>query len=171
MCTINFDQMAEPCEFLPDFTLYAGIKRASFQLEKGEKNGRLHWQIFLEFLYPVTVKSIINQTVAQGCKMHVSVDGAIAKRHPKAGRQYVYKGDAIDNHRYSYDYKFGWFEGHQPPIKSRIRPQENDWARPTLIANDRESAMECLKWQIKECQNYIKSGIEKSVEPVKFKII
>jgi len=163
MCTINFNQeLIDPCEALPDFTTYKGIKGATFQLERGGKKGRLHWQVFLEFEYPVTVKSIIKDTAEQNCQMHVSEDNG--HKHPKAGRNYVTKGECIDGHRYAWFKSIGWENNRKPNIKLRPFKEvalsvkydkiEDRYKSPT-----KENAMEWLKWGIKESQNYIKTKI------------
>ena len=124
MCTIQFDQnLADPCEALPDFTTYPGIKRATFQLERGEETQRLHWQIFLEFAYSQYAQSIINRTAEQGKKMHVDTRECNKNKHPKAGRNYVTKNQtAIPGTRYVYIKGLGWENNKEPTIKYKLQP-------------------------------------------------
>lgn len=168
LCTINFDnKLKDPMIALPDFTIYSGLKRATFQLERGEQLKRLHWQIFLEFKYPVSYKSIIKQTAEQGKQMHVSQDNT--NRHPNAGRAYCTKGKMINGHRYIIKGN-KWYISNP---KGEILGDENliEFKNPfktTAVVKPpemeryngdyekfREQAIRRLMWNMGECKNFI----------------
>lgn len=153
LCTINFDQRSNPLDVLPDFTILPGLKQVTFQLEKAS---RLHWQLFLEFSYPVSIKSIVNNVKNQGFQMHVS-DGD--GRHPNAGRAYCTKGEAIDGHRYCWSKAHGWV-GDKAPTKSstacigpvNVRQIEFD-------GGSRDSIRVALVNLIGECSSYVNQSV------------
>lgn len=168
LCTINFDnKLKDPLIALPDFTIYKGLKRATFQLERGEQLKRLHWQIFLEFEYPVTYKSIIKQTAEQGKQMHVSQDNT--NRHPNAGRAYCTKGEMINGHRYIIKGKTKkWYkpkgdifdeddlDEHKNPFKITAVEKPPEMERYNGdYEKFREQAIKRLMWNMNECKNFI----------------
>lgn len=99
-CTINFQEETykDPLSILPDFNKFRHIKEATFQLERGEEKGLLHWQIILHFNNKVNTYFIIDETKKQKLLMHVSNDKHY--KHLNAGKNYVTKNEIIDGHRY-----------------------------------------------------------------------
>lgn len=154
LCTINFDQRLNPLDVIPDFTIITGLKQVTFQLEK---ESRLHWQLFLEFEYPVNKKSIINNVTNQGFQMHVS-DGD--GRHPKAGRAYCTKGVAIDGHRYCWSKAHGW-AGNNSPKKSSTNVNQTNVRRIEFDGGSRESILVNLRNLVGECSSYVSQSVEK----------
>lgn len=147
MGTINFDQRKNPTDVLPDWTQVRGLKAVTFQLEQAS---RIHWQVFLEFEYPVGIKQIITDLESQGKQMHISDENT--QRHPKAGRAYCSKGIAVDNHRYFWSKAHGW-ENNKCPVSKletttpNVRRIEFDGTNKEAIKNRlREIHLECIKY-------------------------
>jgi len=49
LCTVNFNQEDDPVDHIPDWSKCKWLRAVTFQLERGEKSGKLHWQCCVEF--------------------------------------------------------------------------------------------------------------------------
>lgn len=149
MCTINFKkhQDKDPLLFLPDFTKLNWLQRVSFQLERGDKSNLLHWQVFMENKYPVSILKMGADFKEQGKKIKICEPEE--GMHRCRGRNYVRKGKEIDGHRYIWCRSTGWENKHSPIIPVSI--PEKSFAMDT-----RKDAIDCMKLLIRDCSNYVK---------------
>ena len=149
MCTINFkkDQDKDPLLFLPDFTKLNWLQRVSFQLERGDKSNLLHWQVFMENKYPVSIIKMGADFKDQGKKIKICEPEE--GMHRCRGRNYVRKGKEINGHRYIWSRSTGWENKHSPIIPVSI--PEKSFAMDT-----RKDAIDCMKLLIRDCSNYVK---------------
>lgn len=163
MGTINFDQDGgNPLQFLPDWSKIRRIKNVTFQLELAS---RLHWQVFLEFTDGVSITNIQDDIKSQG--KHIAIKPPEDKwKHPKAGRNYVTKGTAVDGHRYFWSNAQGYV-GKAPDIKFQSCDDysniETTLRTVYFDGKNAEQVKERLKDMAKQCREYIL----KSVNPIK----
>lgn len=166
MATINFDQNGgSPLRFLPNWEEIRGLKQVTFQLELAS---RLHWQVFLEFDYPVSVGQIVKDVQAQGKQMHIAKPSNSAV-HPKAGRAYVTKGTAVDGHRYFWSRAKG-YSGAKPPMGSCLEDNDRDdysddktkqkLRSITFDGTNKDEVRERLREMSKQCREYILQSVD-----------
>lgn len=146
MCTINFkkDQDKDPLLFLPDFTKLNWINRVSFQLERGDESNLLHWQVFIENKYPVSILKMGADFKAQGKKIKICEPNE--SKHRMAGRNYVRKGKEIDGHRYIWSRSTGWENKHSPIIPVSIPDK-------SFAIDSRANAIKAIRMVFQECRN------------------
>lgn len=155
MCTINFksNQTEDPLLFLPDFTKLNWLQRVSFQLERGDKSNLLHWQVFLENKYPVSILKMGADFKEMGKKIKICEPDK--ESHRCAGRNYVKKGNEIDGHRYIWSREGGW-EDHVSPIIPVSLPSK------TFAIDSKANARKAVYMTFMETRNYILKGQNKS---------
>lgn len=89
MCTINIDdQESDPNRAIPDWSLCKWLKQVTFQLERGEKTKKLHWQVFIELKNPRRFTDL--QKIIPCLRTDLR---AANNMHPNAGRAYVHKNE------------------------------------------------------------------------------
>lgn len=77
------------------------ISRVTFQLEKGNKSGKLHWQCFIELKYPLLARVVMGQLGVQA-GFDNTFHEKFKNKHRCAGRSYAHKADTCvdEQHRY-----------------------------------------------------------------------
>lgn len=153
MCTIHYGD-SDPYSAVPDFSKMVGLKRAMGQLELGEKTGKKHWQIFLEFSYPIDPKRL------HGLGMHV--DGSKAFKHPKAGRNYVRKDTPFLNSRFDWPDDDSAFTKVKECRRLESKSIEA-YNKVILFDQRREDVKELLRANIAECKFFLKCSLDEKV--------
>lgn len=146
MCTINFKkhQDKDPLLFLPDFTKLNWLQRVSFQLERGDKSNLLHWQVFMENKYGVSILKMGADFKEQGKKIKICEPEK--EQHRMAGRNYVKKGKEIDGHRYIWCRSTGWENKNSPIIPVSIPDK-------SFAIDSRANAIKAIRLVSQECRN------------------
>lgn len=86
LCTLHFDQERNPASFIPDWNKCRWIKNVQFQLERGEKTNKLHWQILIELKEAHYFCDLVE--LFPGLMTDLSW---VPNKHPNAARNYVHK--------------------------------------------------------------------------------
>lgn len=163
--TIHFT--GEAYDALPQWGDFDYIKRASGQLECGEKTHKLHWQCFLEFKYPMKLEKLKSDHPGIYFKKLteeeiLAITGGKKMLHPIAGRRYVTKEKTCVDKKFRFDWPTNpgngaWF------IERRKLTDEADkiartivWDPESDIRAQKLSFIKLLSAQIKVCNHILK---------------
>jgi hypothetical protein len=103
LCTIHIRNLECPYGDIPDWTLCDFVDKVLFQLERGQKTQKLHWQVFLELdnSYPFSLLQSYFPVLCCSLKDQLG--------HPVAGRNYVHKETTrVGSETYCYAKGFGY---------------------------------------------------------------
>jgi hypothetical protein len=85
LCTIHIRNLECPYGDIPDWTSCDFVDKVLFQLERGQKTQKLHWQVFLELNNSYTFTLLQSYFPTLCCDLKSQIG------HPVAGRNYVHK--------------------------------------------------------------------------------
>ena len=100
------------------------ITRVTFQLEKGGKSKKYHWQCFVELAYPLLARVVCAQLGIQAGfdnNFHATHKG----KHRNAGRNYAHKKSTCVSEHSKYIWTRAGYVGNEPQVPCYVKAIES----------------------------------------------